>query len=185
MQFLNRKVSVLDIFYVSNISRNLCFLTFSLCASYETAGSGVAQGHFFFSKATMKVMLSVIQNKVFLTFRPLTLKIVKAVGKKTVLMHFLKIIKICQYKNGDRGSLKNPLINLISQSLIFIQIFGKGLLNHVTVTNKVLRIGPTILKTSLLKIIFLNSRLQQVLNNMVNVSFVRLVTQRKSKDVFF
>ena len=49
MQFLNRKVSVLGIFYVSNISKNLCFLTVNMCSPYDTAGSGVAQGRVFFS----------------------------------------------------------------------------------------------------------------------------------------
>ena len=39
MQFLNRKVSLLGIFYVSNISKNL-FLTLGLCGPYDTPGSG-------------------------------------------------------------------------------------------------------------------------------------------------
>ena len=47
MQFLNRTVSVPGIFYVSNISKNLCFLTVSLCGPQDTADSGVAQGHVF------------------------------------------------------------------------------------------------------------------------------------------
>ena len=49
MQFLYQKVSVLGILYVSNISKNLCFLTVSLCGPYNTAGFVVAQAHIFFS----------------------------------------------------------------------------------------------------------------------------------------
>ena len=56
--------------------------------------------------------------------------------KIPVLIDFLKIIKICEDKNGGRGSLKKPLINLLSLTLIFIQIFDKGPLNNVNVTNK-------------------------------------------------
>ena len=50
MQFRNRKVSVLGIFYVSNISKNLCFLTVNLWGPYDTVGSAVAQGHVFFAR---------------------------------------------------------------------------------------------------------------------------------------
>ena len=50
MQFRNRKVSMRGIFMPLNVSKNLFFLKVSLCGPYDTAASGVAQGHVFFAR---------------------------------------------------------------------------------------------------------------------------------------
>ena len=51
----------------------------------------------------------------------------------------------------------------------------------MSLSQKLSRIGPTILKTSILKTIFFTLRLQQAMNNMVNVSFVRMDSPTKTQ----
>ena len=72
MRFLNWKVSVLSILYVSDTS----LFSETPCRSYNKGNALVAIVPSFFCEVTIKTMILLIKNEAFLKFHSLTLKVV-------------------------------------------------------------------------------------------------------------
>ena len=123
MQFLARRTSVLSIF-MSLVFKFLKIFVLLLCIQ------GIRRNRCWGDNSTPFVLLDNIEN--YLTFTPDIKKVKKTNKKKRTHAQVSKIFETNENRNGL--SLFNLTINQLSQTLVFIQIFGKSLIN-VNATN--------------------------------------------------